>query len=421
MKDKNYSLAGEAINNNLEKLIERRKTNRIILKLQGYWSMITSYVLLCIIAYYLAPWKELIADLVNLFSGDVQLIVPGKLTFQVVATIVIAVIVIEIPSSIGGAIIASVCAGAPSKSHSSSLFNGPESILETLFMFVIIEELFARWLFLGVLAEMPNVAIPGNIWFYTMLLIGNGIWAMIHLYNYKDPGERQLIRALPQFISGLFFSYIYVKFGLFVTILTHFGSNAILFASSKNTLWDKRELRKLVLFLFFGGAVSTLVLLNTNVLQLMNQFILFDEGVMKTWTANDFFSLYITVYLLANFLFILMMYDATPSLDEGTPFFQKALKLMMYAMVFIGILMIINWGLSFFIKSLLVRSFVTIVLFLATRKQYSASNAMREFWTLLPLGMIAFTALMVLPFSSCLIFLAGSIFITQIAENLIGR
>lgn len=43
-----------------------------------------------------------------------------------------------------------------------------------------------------------------------------------------------MLRVLPQFLAGIFFTYLYVRFGLLATVLMHFASNAILFALHKS-------------------------------------------------------------------------------------------------------------------------------------------------------------------------------------------
>lgn len=391
----------ETINSRIEEIKKAIKIKKAFIALEGWWSMISSYALLCIIAYYFAPWKDIIIDLRLFFSGNAQDTLPGNFKFLEVVPIIAAIIVMELLLSILAGIFGSICVGNGGKNALKSM--KPNNILKTLFIVVVAEELFARWFFLGFMANDLNL---GN-YFYVLLIAGNGIWAWVHLYNYEDPNKRQLIRVLPQFIAGLFFSYVYVKFGLMATILTHFGSNAILFASDKNQIWDKKELRRLLTLVVFGGAILILIWLQVDIIGLFKQFVQFDEKIIRNWTTNDFFALYISMYFVINTVFTFMMYDKNSSREkkEETVFIKKMVKIMVAAVIIIGLVVIVNWGLSFFTNSLIWKSFISTIIVVLLIKHKSPNAAMRTFWTTIPLSMVSFTALIILPFSSCLVFL----------------
>ena len=389
------------IDNRIEEIRKAIKLKKAFITLESGWSMISSYALLCIIAYYFAPWKDLIIDLRLFFSGKAQDILPGSFKFLEVAPILAAIIVMELLLSIIAGIFGSLCVGNGGKNALRSI--KPDNILKKLFIAVVAEELFARWFFLGFMASDPNL---GN-YFYVLLIAGNGIWAWVHLYNYEDPNKRQLIRVLPQFVAGLFFSYVYVKFGLMASILTHFGSNAILFASDKNQIWDKKELRRLLTLVVFGGAILILIWLQVDTIGLFKQFVQFDEKIIRNWTANDFFALYISMYFVINTVFTFMMYDKSSSSKkmEETVFMKKMVQIMVAAVIIIGLVVMVNWGLSFFTSSVIWKSFISTILVVLLVKHKSSNAAMRTFWTTIPLSMVSFTAIIILPFSSCLVFL----------------
>lgn len=91
---------------------------------------------------------------------------------------------------------------------------------------VVFEELYARMFFLGIMTQLP--IFSGTIGYWAMFLIGNSLWAYHHLSNYQDPRDRKLLLVLPQFIGGIFFSYVFIQYGFWATIFVHFGCNAIL-------------------------------------------------------------------------------------------------------------------------------------------------------------------------------------------------
>ncbi len=103
---------------------------------------------------------------------------------------------------------------------------GPEFLGITII--VLLEELGARWFALGVLPKLPF--LHSDIAFYALVLVGNGLWALIHFSNYKDPAERHVMFVLPQFVGGLALTVIYINFGLLGALLVHLGFNAVMFA-----------------------------------------------------------------------------------------------------------------------------------------------------------------------------------------------
>ena len=101
---------------------------------------------------------------------------------------------------------------------------------------VFLEELLAR----GLLFWLPLYLSGYNIVvFYIFWILSNGIWALLHLGNYRE-GDRSLWLVLPQFIGGLFIeSYAFLKFGFWVAYAVHLFYDFILFAS----IGGRRELK----------------------------------------------------------------------------------------------------------------------------------------------------------------------------------
>jgi hypothetical protein len=70
----------------------------------------------------------------------------------------------------------------------------PEArISDILHIACFLEELLTRWLFLG---AIPYVfGLHGPISFYVLFLVGNILWALIHLLNYRDREDRNPLRG----------------------------------------------------------------------------------------------------------------------------------------------------------------------------------------------------------------------------------
>ncbi len=82
---------------------------------------------------------------------------------------------------------------------------------------VFYEEFYSRWIFLGFIAGSNP---PANS-FYGLFLIGNTLWALMHLWNYPT-GERHPIRVLPHFLLGIPMAIMFRTYGLGGAFLVHF-------------------------------------------------------------------------------------------------------------------------------------------------------------------------------------------------------
>ncbi len=117
---------------------------------------------------------------------------------------------------------------------------------------VTLEELFARYLFLGILTQV----FTGTAAFYILMLIGNALWALFHLSNHKHNPNRSVILVLPQFVGGFFLAYLYVRYGLWITILAHFWYDIMLFTVFKKIVLDKSNI-----YIFLYHSMIAIVML----------------------------------------------------------------------------------------------------------------------------------------------------------------
>ncbi len=89
---------------------------------------------------------------------------------------------------------------------------------------VFYEEFYTRWMFLGILGGLAW--FQGPVAFYTLFLIGNGAWAIIHLTNYPA-GTRNPLRILPHFFLGIPFTIMFLRYGLLGAFVGHFVWNMV--------------------------------------------------------------------------------------------------------------------------------------------------------------------------------------------------
>ena len=202
-------------------------------KLLGSFSALGTFGLLALIAWKAEVFGMVVRELAVFMSGGFREVTSNHTTFLMMFPVILAVIVLELPCTIGAAVLQAKILGKSGKHAFSDLFKETRegNHFFTFFVIVLLEELFARWFFLGLLTKIPFLS--GTVAFYALFLIGNGIWALIHLSNFKEEKDRKILRVLPQFVAGAFFTYVFVKYGLLAAILAHFASNAVVFAVHK--------------------------------------------------------------------------------------------------------------------------------------------------------------------------------------------
>jgi len=122
-----------------------------------------------------------------------------------------------------------------------------------LFLIVLAEEVIARMFFMGILSTyFPIFFLPFHLSTYIWFLIGNGVWTAIHVFNYKDENERQLIRVLPQFLAGFSFGFLYLQFGFLLTVLAHYYYNVLVLSTRKKQDFTRDNILQAGYFLITG-------------------------------------------------------------------------------------------------------------------------------------------------------------------------
>lgn len=110
------------------------------------------------------------------------------------------------------------------------------------FMIIILaEELFTRALFLGLIGQFWT----GRVAAYVLFLVGNSLWALMHLSNYRDPKDRHIARVLPQFVGGIPLTVVFLHYGFFAALLVHVAYDMILFAEDKLNKFNAGEIKSI--------------------------------------------------------------------------------------------------------------------------------------------------------------------------------
>ncbi|HVV15380.1 MAG TPA: CPBP family intramembrane glutamic endopeptidase [Candidatus Paceibacterota bacterium] len=362
--------------------------------LLGVWSVFGTYVLLTLIAVKLGAVGTVLEGMGQLLTGSVYQLTQGKTTFLMMVPTIIAVVVLELPCTIGAGIFQGVLLGKTSKHSVSEFFKNMTegNHFFKFFVLVLAEELFARGLFLGLLPQIP--ALSGTFAFYVLFLLGNGIWALVHLSNFKNPEDRHWMRTLPQFVAGIFFTYIFVKYGLLAAVLAHFASNAILFAFHKIQRVDGVD-ALLMIYTGVCAAVSYLLMEKplTDALPWLANEPVFE---LPGWGFWDYVKISVFIPSCFGLVFGFLLYDRGEVKKD-----KKSLGPFGYA-VAIPLVLAIMFGLyaflGLFISNVPYRILVLAILFAFLQQGASGSAVARTFWAGLPNVYITMCVLQALGF-----------------------
>lgn len=255
----------------------------------------------------------------------------------------------------------------------------------TFFFAAFMEEVYARWLFLGIL---PTVLNPTTFVWWTLLILGNSSWALIHLMNFEKK-DRRIIWILPQFIGGLIFSLVYVKFGFLAAVYCHLGSNALLLCVHKVEDVTEKDILPASYCVLVSGLSLALMSLGNNfsnfeIGKLLEQLSVGDSSLDRL-EIIDWISITILTTFLLKSLTTLLMYDAGMVEPNGNS--KDLPKLRELALGFVLLTIIIS--LVFTLARLFCPSNGMIALLCAMLvcclfRTNSGSGTARNFWLTMP-------------------------------------
>ncbi|PIP69304.1 hypothetical protein COW91_00220 [Candidatus Nomurabacteria bacterium CG22_combo_CG10-13_8_21_14_all_32_8] len=209
----------------------KKKNNVPVMELMGIFSALGTLGLLALISWKAGVFRMVINELKLLISGEFQEISKNHTSFVMMFLVIFVVVILNIIYSFCLLTLISKILGKSGKHTASETLKerGSKYLFFSFFAEASAEELVARWFFLRLLTKITFLS--GTVAFYVLFLIGNSLWALIHLSNYKKREDRKILRVLPQFIGGIFYTYIFLKYGLLATVLEHVVFNIILLST----------------------------------------------------------------------------------------------------------------------------------------------------------------------------------------------
>jgi hypothetical protein len=373
----------------------------------GLASMLGTYLVLVLIAWQSGEFATVVDELVLFLTGRVLEITTGDLSFVTMFSVIVSVIVIDLACSAITELIHKKVHGA-AESHFSRDFLGSmqhDSHFYYFFIAVFAEELISRWLFLGLLRKP---FMQSALAFYLLFLIGNSLFAAIHLPNFAKEKERKLLRILPQFMGGIFFSYVYVKYGLFAAVLTHFGSNAVLLACHKIYKFTKTD----ALLTGYSAfcAITSYAYMEKPLSDVLLWFANEPTFELPGWKLLDYLKVSIMISSGLTALFGVLLYDRSVAKEKDEPGKDQSTPGIGYYVFGLPLFFAVAMGL-FSVMGLLVESvpyrvLAISVLFCFLHTSESGSAVARIFWKSMPDMYITMCILLALGFWQMLVLVA---------------
>lgn len=301
-------------------------------RLSAMWTMLGTWLLLTAYAVindgYADYWRALAtflngsASIDQLHSGDMVRMIPT------VAAMVSVDILITIPVAI---LVQRVVATNPGDHKVSSLFHTdkPKEQYGAIMTTLTGEELFARWIFLGVIGQLPVIR-DYSVAFYALFIVGNAVWALVHLNNLKNKQELQLswyqkvVFVLPQFIGGVLITAIYLPYGLLGAFIAHVVFDMVLFANDRVDVFDLGE-KLICAYHFVVGTAGLLYFVLVSQLDIRDMKHWLDNSItsfaLPGWTFWDYTAAIVMLTSYATLVMELLLYDR-----EGGETKREALK-----------------------------------------------------------------------------------------------
>ncbi len=282
---------------------------------KGMWSMVATYGVVALASVLVGPelcsgWKELFHDIVHFFSGQLLEASNAKDDLWVALPESLAVLVLDVPVAMLLAFAArSIFRGKQGSAASdltkasSEKKRSARDIFKRVFLVIFLEEVFARWLFLGLI--WPWVG-GGVVAFYILFLVGNGIWALLHLRNWADEDPHPSW-VLPQFWGGILLTILYIKHGFVVALLAHFAYDCILFSAMAKQRFDLFDALHIGLGVLYVGLGH--MMLSQNPSDALNWFRTRETIALEGWGLWDYTILLLILAGWSAIIFGILGYD----------------------------------------------------------------------------------------------------------------
>lgn len=271
---------------------------------------------------------------------------------------------------------------------------------------VFVEELYARWLFLGLLARLPLLQSP--VAYYALVLVGNLSWALLHLDNFVRREDRTVWRVLPQFGCGLVYTVVYLNFGLIGAVLVHAAHNMILMSLDRLNAFGSGNVVILVFAAITG--ITAWALLGRPLSEIMQWLHAAQSFTLPGWGIRDYFCATLLVLAVLSVVGELLRFDHTPpSTSSRAVGLASLLAAILKALAMLGVFHLLGL-LTSDPRPRVVGAVLVVLMF--TALSVTGSGVARIFWLQTAVYVLALCCALAMPFwfGVLLLFLVGCVY-----------
>jgi hypothetical protein len=374
------------------------------LKLARWWSLLVVLLIVAVIAYF-APISAINSDLRLFFTGSVKQIAPfefGNMPYYNLLPNLFYILLLDIILMLIVGILIELILGKRKGSYSpeAERTSGKESYQGLALIFTnFIEEVAARWFFLGVL----TMVFTSPAAFYVLFFISNFLWTWAHVTNYSKEEPHRLLRCLPVFIGGFFYSFIYVKYGFWITLFAHVARNTFVFATFKIEEFKSFYINHALKCGIFTCVIYSLM--TKPLADITPWFQANGSFVLDGWTFWDYLLLAMFFNGLFGFIASICLFDTNKKPERGInlsgeldsvilAFFMGLLTLSALVVFFVNL----YYGLFAYLFPTKFYVMLALILTVACMsKLRSGSEMTKNFWSIVlhtPIGYAVFCAIM---------------------------
>jgi hypothetical protein len=359
-------------------------------KAAGAWTAVGTFVLLVAITIASGGYVEAFSALLSFMTFDTSSILGhdglsiagmGVLTAFLVIDVLACVMLLCIMRCMRVQI--------PNSGLSfDGLFGKSDMSFAKIIAVIAVEELFARALFLGLF----GMWFQGEVATYVLFLLGNGLWALVHLTNFKKKEDRKIWLVLPQFIGGIILSVVFLAYGFLAALLVHIAFDMVIFSMHKRDVPNWRT--GIVVIYDVAALVLGLCFVWSQLPDLAAWTQLDGSFVINGWSFWDYFWALVVGSAALSIVGELLLFDNHDIDDDRPGVIRYAAGVVLVLVLMMGV----HFLLGFVIADTLSRLIVASALVLFLTKTRGGSHLARIFWIGLPSAMLLMCAVLALGF-----------------------
>lgn len=330
----------------------------------AWWSLGMTWVLVLLFAWRTNGFMEFFHIAKSFLTGDLAAVRDVDTTALPIITAMIAVL---IPIKIA---LLPVLEKQTAEQTDILHIPSPQRLFAVIMITMACEELLARFFFLEL---MPRI-LAGNVFFYLLFFSGNIIWAMLHWLNIADKKNRKLITVLPPFISGIFYTMIFVSHGFFAALCAHTLHNMVLLSANCRTHFSPSRFLLWFYHFIFLGVYSLMFFVVRN--HSLSDITLVVRNEVKNWIFLDYLFLVGVLTTAAFLLLELLWYDLERNLTNKEYLLNLAFISVFMSLAYLAI----HQTETIFKESTLVVTVGLAVCITFLEKAMSGSGITRLFW-----------------------------------------